>query len=202
MALDATTITREALDLLRQQGLAGVTFRNLTTRLGVKAPAIYWRFADKQQLLDAMAEAILREHFADLAPYPGGQPWQDWLTALLHRLRSALLAYPDGGRVVTGARPPAAPTLARIAEYALGALVAEGLDLPAAANVVFTAIHFTFGRVIEEQESPDAAGMDPQTAAEFARDFPTITRALTQALADGRTRDDLYDAGLSLIISR
>lgn len=200
MTLDATTIVREALELLRQDGLPGVTFRNLTTRLGVKAPAIYWRFKDKQQLLEAMAEEILREQFADLAPVSPSEPWQSWLTELLRRLRQALLAYPDGARVVTGARPSGTPTLARIGEHALRGVEEAGLDLTDAANVVFTAFHYTFGHVIEEQDSAGADQMDGKDTERFAQQYPTIARALTGARRAGTTRGDVYDAGLSLII--
>ncbi|GGU66138.1 TetR/AcrR family transcriptional regulator C-terminal domain-containing protein [Lentzea flava] len=200
MALDATTIVREALALLRHEGLPGVTFRNLTKRLGVKAPAIYWRFENKQQLLEAMAEAILRERFADLAPFSGAEPWQRWLVELLRRLRRALLAYPDGARVVVGARPLETPTLARIAECALHGAEQAGLDVQHAASVVFTALHYTFGHVIEEQDSAEADRMDGEAAERFAREFPTIARVLAGARTAGTTRDDVYDAGLALII--
>ncbi|WP_214327962.1 TetR/AcrR family transcriptional regulator C-terminal domain-containing protein [Nonomuraea sediminis] len=198
--MDADTIVRQALTLLRQDGLAGVTFRKLTTSLQVKAPAIYWRFNDKQELLEAMAEAILQEQLADLTPLQSGQPWQPWLAGVLHRLRRALLTYPDGARVVTGARPTGTPTIARIAEYGLRALQDGGLTLPEAANVVFTSIHYTFGHAIEEQDSTGAHTMDDKTAEEFVRTYPTIARAMVEARSTGVTGDDIFDAGISLII--
>ncbi|MGP3959850.1 TetR/AcrR family transcriptional regulator C-terminal domain-containing protein [Nonomuraea sp. 3N208] len=198
--MDVETIVKQALTLLKQEGLTGVTFRRLTTSLQVKAPAIYWRFNDKQELLEAMAEAILQEQFAELTPLPLGQPWQPWLTAVLHRLRQALLAYPDGARVVAGARPPGTPTLARIAEHALRTLEDRGLPLAEAANVVFTSIHYTFGHVIEEQDSAGAHTMDSQTAKEFTQAFPTIARALAETRRTGLTPDDIFNAGVSLII--
>ncbi|WP_412544191.1 TetR/AcrR family transcriptional regulator C-terminal domain-containing protein [Longispora sp. K20-0274] len=199
MALDAETIVREALLLLRRDGLAGLTFRALTTRLGVKAPAIYWRFANKQELLEAVAEAILREQFDEPAPATD-RPWRDQLTATLHRLRTALLGYPDGARVVVGARPLGTPTLARIAEDALTTLDAAGVGPADAANIVFTAVHYTFGHVIEEQDSAGATEMDAETAARFVRDHPAIGRAM--AIGAGADRADIYAAGLALIIGR
>jgi TetR/AcrR family tetracycline transcriptional repressor len=199
VVVDAETIVKQALMLLKQEGLSGVTFRRLTTSLQVKAPAIYWRFSDKQELLEAVAEAILREQFAELTPLPPGRPWQPWLAGIFHRLRQALLAYPDGARVVAGARPPGTPTLARIAEQALRTLEDSGLTLTEAANVVFTGSHYTLGHVIEEQDSAGAGTMDAQTAQEFARDFPTIARALAEGHRTGLTPDDIFSAGISLI---
>ncbi|MEV0268026.1 TetR/AcrR family transcriptional regulator C-terminal domain-containing protein [Hamadaea sp. NPDC050747] len=200
MTLDTGKITDAALDLLREEGLDGVTFRKLTARLNVKAPAIYWRFAGKQELLEAMAEAILATHLAGLGPHDGREPWQDWFTDLLHRLRQAMLDYPDGARVVTGARPQGTPTLGLLAEHALSAAVTAGLDLADAAARVFTALHFTFGRAIEEQDSTGASIMDDTARAEFAAQFPTVARVLRHATEKSVTPRDAFDAGLQLIL--
>ncbi|MDF5751174.1 TetR/AcrR family transcriptional regulator C-terminal domain-containing protein [Spongiactinospora sp. TRM90649] len=193
--MDAETIVSEGLALLKREGLAGVTFRKLTAGLQVKAPAIYWRFQDKRELLDAMAEAMLQEEFGELEPMPPGQAWQPWLSEVLHRLRRAMLAYPDGARIVAGARPPNTPTLARIPEYGLRALEDSGLSLPAAATVVYTAVHYVFGHVIEEQDSAEA-----QPTEEFALAYPTVARVMHEGRRVGLTSDDVFDAGLSLII--
>jgi TetR/AcrR family tetracycline transcriptional repressor len=70
-----------------------------------------------------MAETILQEFFADLAPLqPGALFWQTWFAGILVRLRHAMLAYPDGARVIAGARPQQTLTLARIAEDSSKAL--------------------------------------------------------------------------------
>ncbi|WP_328395007.1 TetR/AcrR family transcriptional regulator C-terminal domain-containing protein [Nocardia sp. NBC_00416] len=193
--MDAETITGQGLALLKQHGLAGVTFRKLTADLQVKAPAIYWRFKDKRELLEAMAEAMLQQQFGELSPMPPGLDWRPWLREMLHCLRRAMLAYPDGARVVAGARPPNTPTLARIPEYGLRALEDSGLSLPQAATVIYTAVHYTFGHVIEEQDSVDA-----QPTAEFALAYPTVARTMHEGRHAGLTATDIFDAGLSLII--
>lgn len=193
--MDAETIVGAALARLKRDGLAGVTFRKLTADLEVKAPAIYWRFQDKRELLEAMAEAMLREEFGELEPMPPGQDWRPWFAELLRRLRRAMLAYPDGARIVAGARPPHTPTLARIPEYGLRALEQGGLPLTEAATVVFTATHYVFGHVIEEQDSTGAsAGED------FALAYPTVARVMREGARLGATADDAFDAGISLII--
>lgn len=193
--MDAERIVSQSMELLKQEGLAGVTFRKLTTSLHVTAPAIYWRFKDKRELLEAMAEAMLREEFGELAPMPPGQDWRPWLREMLRRLRRAMLAYPDGARVVAGARPPNTPTLARIPEYGLRALEDGGLSLPQAATVIYTAVHYTFGHVIEEQDSAEA-----QPTEEFELAYPTVARVMNEGRRVGLTATDVFDAGLSLII--
>ncbi|MDG6103274.1 TetR/AcrR family transcriptional regulator C-terminal domain-containing protein [Dactylosporangium aurantiacum] len=194
--MDAETIVSQGLALLKQDGLPGVTFRQLTTNLRVKAPAIYWRFKDKRELLEAMAEAMLRQELGDLAPMPAGQAGRPWLRSVLHRLRRAMLAYPDGARVVAGARPVRTPTLARIPEYGLRALEDGGLPLARAATIVYTAVHYTFGHVIEEQDSAGA-----EAAEEFAVAYPTVARVMHEGRRLGLTATDIFDAGLSLILA-
>jgi TetR/AcrR family tetracycline transcriptional repressor len=199
MALDAVTVVRAALELLRADGLQAVTFRKLTARLGVAAPAIYWRFANKQELLEAMAEQMLREQFGELRPPADGRAWRTWLSDTLHTLRKAMLAYPDGARVITGSRPLQTPTLGLIPEYALAA---ANLEPTEAATIVYTALHFTFGHVIEEQESTLRQQMDAETAARFAAGFPTVMRTIAAARHAGTSADEVYDACLSRIIDR
>ena len=61
MALDRQVILQQAFAVLNDSGLEGLTLRRLAGRLNVKAPAIYWHFKDKQDLLDEMATEVLRE---------------------------------------------------------------------------------------------------------------------------------------------
>lgn len=200
MALDTDTIVHAALELLRDEGLDGLTFRKLTARLDVKAPAIYWRFASKRELLEAMADTILAARLPDLAPYDGTGPWQDWFADLLHLLRLAMLDYPDGARVVIGARPQHAPTLGYLAEHGLAAAMASGVEVLDATTRVFTALHFTYGRAVEEQDSSGASRMEASEAAQFAARFPTVAGVLAQVQAKAVTPQDAFDAGIRLIL--
>ncbi len=192
-------VVAEALKLLKREGLEGITFRKLIARLHIKAPAIYWRFESKRDLLEAVAETILQRHFADLAPKPSGRAWQSWLKHILNRLRDALLAYPDGARLIAGARPHQTPTLTRIAEYSLSALE-ESVGLATAGAIVFTALHYTFGHVIEEQSSPSLEELAGPSAAPIVAGFPTIARLIAMSGKKGNPARATYNLGLDLII--
>jgi len=200
VAIDSQRILDAALDLLRVGGVEAVTVRALSARLGVQAPSIYWRFAGKRELFEAMAEAILAEQLAGLPAYDGAQPWATWWTDRLRALRAAMLAYPDGARVVTGARPLQVPTLGRLPEEALRAAEASGLELGEAALRVYTSLHYTFGHVIEEQDSAEAATMDDAARAGFAMRYPTVARLLASPAAAGGTADGVFAAGVALIL--
>src|SRR5215208_5187817 len=127
MALQRETIIAEAIRLLDEGGLDGVTLRKLAGRLHVRAPTLYWHITSKAELVNDMAEAIMRDECADLAPLPPGESWQAWLTAVARRLRKAITGHRDGARLIAGAHMSA--TMASLSEAAITALLAGGLSL-------------------------------------------------------------------------
>ena len=50
MALDRQRIITEAIGVLDENGLDGVTVRKLAQRLGVQAPTLYWHIRNKAEL--------------------------------------------------------------------------------------------------------------------------------------------------------
>ena len=69
-------IIDEAVRLLGDEGLEGVSLRRLAARLGVRAPSLYWHVPDKAALLAAMMERIFR---ACVESVPSQPHWQDWM---------------------------------------------------------------------------------------------------------------------------
>jgi TetR/AcrR family tetracycline transcriptional repressor len=70
-----------------------------------------------------------------VAPEPD-ERWQDWLTGLSQRLRRALLAHPDGARVISASQ--LSLKMAAISELAMSTLVACGLPQHQARLLVLT----------------------------------------------------------------
>lgn len=197
MALTRTLIVSEALDLLDDRGLNGVTLRVLAKRLGVRAPTLYWHVRDKAELIDALGEAILAESLTDL-PDPADMAWNDWLVEAGSRFRLALLSHRDGARVVAGSQ--SSPTLAAFSERAMALLVEHGVSLRNARLLVLLVERFTLGLVLEEQSEPH---IDPTLEpAVIATQYPTLTAATTDYFADGNTLDDLYRDSIRLITHR
>ncbi|QPA32579.1 TetR family transcriptional regulator [Thermaerobacillus caldiproteolyticus] len=198
MALRKEQIIEEALQLLNESGLEGVTLRKLAKRLGVQAPALYWHFNNKAALVNEMAEAILQTEFADLQPRGDGDPWQEWLIHTLNRLRKAMLSYTDGGRVVAGAH--LSLTMAKISEVAIHSLHSAGVSLRKSRLIVLTATHYTFGYVIEEQTPLSPEGLKHFDLEKFKKDHPTMVAGIEEYFTSGRTVDDLFNDGLRIIV--
>lgn len=201
MALDRQRIVAEAVALLDANGLENVTLRKLAQRLGVQAPTLYWHIPNKAALVTAIAEAILEQQFPELLPPEADEPWQDWLIGLGQRLRRAMLAHPDGARVISASQ--LSLKMAAISELAMSTLVSRGVPLRQARLMVLTVERFTIGHVLEEQAPrPDEVALTGFDLATFSERHPTVIAGITEYFEDGRTVDDLFRECLELIVKR
>ena len=199
MTLDRQRIVAEAVALLDAEGLDGVTTRKLAARLGVQSPTLYWHLPNKAALVTAIADAILDQQFSDMSPPEPDQHWRDWITGLAERLRRALLAHPDGARVISASQ--LSLQMAAISELAMSTLVARGIPLRQARVIVLTVERFTVGHVLEEQAPrPDADGLKNFDMATFAKQHPTVVAAVAEYFQPGRTVDDLFSECLDVVI--
>jgi TetR/AcrR family transcriptional regulator, tetracycline repressor protein len=200
MALYKQQIIAEAIKLLDQEGIEGVTLRPLADRLGVQAPALYWHVKNKSDLLDEMAEAILLEQFAEIHPRVADQSWQEWLTAMARRLREAMLAHREGARVVAGAHLQPAVTLARLTEASLQSLCSAGIELRHAWTITNTVIQFTFGHVIEEQAAPSVEEVRRYSLSTLRDTYPLLAAATAAITTMSQPGEDGFNEGLRLIL--
>lgn len=199
MALDKQRIVTEAIALLDADGLDGVTLRKLAARLGVRQPTLYWHLPNKAALITAIADAILERQFPGMAPPKPEERWQDWLIGLAERLRRALLAHPDGARLISASQ--LSLRMAAISELAISTLVARGIRLRQARLIVLTVEHFTVGHVLEEQAGPpDPDATQGFDMAAFANAYPTVVAGITEYFQHDRTVDDLFRDCLGVII--
>ncbi len=201
MALDRQRIVDEAVALLDAEGLDGVTTRKLAARLGVQSPTLYWHLPNKAALLTALAEAVLEQEFPDLTPPDPEEPWPGWLGGLAVRLRRALLAHPDGARILSSAQ--LCQKMAAISELAMSTLVARGLPLRRARVIVLTVERFTVGHVLEEQAprpAADDAAMKDFDLTAFTERHPTLVAGIADYFQADRTVDDLFRECLDVVI--
>lgn len=197
MQLDREIIVRAALQVLDRIGLDRLSLRRLGEALSVKAPALYWHFKNKRELIETMADTILRDEFPDEPGAPGGDDWKDWVKRRFRRLRAAMLSHREGARVVAGASFGSAPTLARFVDETLSGLVRFGLPVLLARDIEKTCVSFTFGHVIEEQAGPeDLPGAIPW----LSKHYPAIASAVAALAASDRGKDEDFEIGLDLVL--
>lgn len=195
-------IIAAALELLDEVGLDDLSLRKLAMKLDLKAPALYWHFKNKRELIDYMAEAIIYSKFANLLEPKENQSWQDWIKAVAHDYRDAMLSYRDGGMVMVGVNPRRAKTYAKLSAHTLNVLCDHyDLDIVTAGNLTVAVFLFTSGSVIEEQNSPSIEEIQETGPAAMEYLVPKVKNELIEAMKRHVKEQEYFDSVLDLIIS-
>lgn len=141
--LNRDSIIDAAVSILDDYGLSDMTMRRVARQLDVAPGALYWHFANKQELIDATARRILAPL---LAPAEGGVDKRAPLSVAetCARLRALLIGTRDGAEVVSAALSN--PEL----RADLEALMSAATESPDATGS-FTLLHFVVGAVLAEQ---------------------------------------------------
>jgi TetR/AcrR family transcriptional regulator, tetracycline repressor protein len=150
-------VVEAATTLLDSYGIADLTMRRLARELDVSPGALYWHFANKQQLLGAVADRILQS----VDDVPAG--WRDRVTGICGRLRDALLSHTDGAELVSasfaaGQSKAMAQLLARLTD----ATIEAGVDGAHAELAARSVVYYVLGFTADEQSRLqwDAAGAE------------------------------------------
>jgi AcrR family transcriptional regulator len=210
-------ITREllldaAMQILDAEGLDALTMRRLGREVGAVAAMVYRFFADKEELVEALADRVFaqarqRGPITDVAP-PGAviAGWADQLHAVAHGIRRALLAHPA---LVPAAvrRPPRQDATLHGIDAGLGLLLSAGLDPESAAKGYQAVLFYTLGFAALEAPfaaAPDGGAQDQaDTHAVLAalprEDYPHIAATIAHLYGPDLTAQ--FDHGLRLLIT-
>jgi TetR/AcrR family tetracycline transcriptional repressor len=195
-----------ALELLAEGGLEAVSFRRIAARLGVSAPTLYWHVDSKRQLMDLMAEELVRRAGRTHAGPEPGQPWWEWLRADAQQMFSALIATRDAHRVLAGNRP--SPEEFAGIERALGVLVDAGMTPGEAQQTLFAIGAYVIGSATEWQAEAERNAVQPlpdpadeelnRLRAAVLADQPLLLAALDELLH--RPHSAAFEYGLDLLV--
>lgn len=101
-ALTIDRIADEALALLDEVGLDGLSTRKLAAALGMQGPSLYHHFQNKAELLGHMTARILSKA---LIPLDRDVEWDVWLRTLAHATRAMTMEYRDGAMLYASSNP-------------------------------------------------------------------------------------------------
>lgn len=157
MQLHKRDVVAKAAAILDDHGIADLTMRRLARELDVTPGALYWHFANKQELLGAVADHVLAgvdDVSAD---------WRVRTAAICGQLRDALLSHTDGAELVSASFAAGqSEAMAQIHAWLADAAVAAGVDAGHAALAARTVLYYVLGFTADEQSRLqwDAAGAD------------------------------------------
>lgn len=196
LPLSRERIISAAIALVDEHGLGALSMRKLGAALGVEAMSLYNHVENKEDVLDGMLDAVLRE-----IPLPDPQlPWEERLRALARSFRRAGHDHPgvlplfgsQAIRSVEGFRP---------LECAYGILRSAGLGPADAFDGFIFASSFVFGYALTEvggiREVADSRTLDLATVDATER----AQLAEMGAAFSASDPDTQFERGLDLVIA-
>lgn len=164
-------IVRAALRVSEDIGVDQVSVHKVGAGLGVTGMSLYHHVADKAELLDLMADAILSEISV---PDLDDHDWEQSLTRLAHAFRDGLLRYPRTAPLVLTRRLNA-PSALPLVDAALGAIRSAGFGPTEAVQVLRVTIAFLLGTMMREiGMGPGSAEAAPDTDPDGIPPLPHV----------------------------
>ncbi|MFF7364467.1 TetR/AcrR family transcriptional regulator C-terminal domain-containing protein [Streptomyces sp. NPDC008125] len=193
--LSRERIVEAAGALVDAEGLDAVSTRRLAAELGVSGPSLYNHFRNKDEILDAVADAVSAQ--VDLSMFEADDPrdWQRSLHDWAVSYRAALSAHPHIVPVLAQG-PGRRPAGLRVADAVFGAMVEAGWPRAQATYIGALMRYFVTGSAL----GSFARGfVDDETAYDPA-DYPHLGQA--HLLADRRQQVDerAFETGLRALL--
>jgi len=189
LPLTRTRVLREAVALADEGGIEGLTMRRLGQRLGVEAMSLYNHVANKDDLLDGMADLVS----ADFAVPAPGDEWREALRRAATSAHDVLVRHPWAGTLLESRANPGPARLAYL-DGVIGALVAAGFPIQSAYHAFLTLDSYIYGFTLQEVSAPAAPERVAESAQAFVAGLPDGEYPHLVAMAE-LVMDPAYDPG-------
>ncbi|MDI2130657.1 TetR/AcrR family transcriptional regulator C-terminal domain-containing protein [Yinghuangia seranimata] len=182
--LNRDRVLRAAVALADASGIDGLSMRSLAQELGVVPMALYKHVANKDELLDGIADIVVGEFAAPV----GGTDWQADVRAQILAARGALLRHPWAARVIE-TRTQLTPGALAYLDALIGTFRAGGLS----ADLTHHAMHALGSRVWGFTQEllpapPEVEGAQREAALrEMAARYPHIAEIAAAAAHEDDT---------------
>lgn len=184
-------IITEAMALIDELGLAGLTTRKLATRLGVSGPSLYNHFANMDELADAAVDVMLQK--VDVSIFRS----TNWRTALPIWARNywqVLHHHPN--LVPLMARGPAnRPAQLRLADAFYGSLIDGGWPKRQATEVAIAVRNYISGSALGLY----SAGFEAEPG-HYGDAYPHLAQAHRLPEHQSELQAAAFDRGLSCML--
>jgi AcrR family transcriptional regulator len=190
--LTQTRIVEVATAIIDAEGLEALSTRRLAAELAVRAPSLYNHFRTKEEILDAVGDAIIAG--VDISMF-GRLDWPEALRTWARGYRAALAAHPH--IVPFLARGPGRrPAALAQADAVYGALVDAGWPPSQATRIGALMRYLVTGSTL----GSFAQGF-VDDAAFYAERYPHLTDAHRLREHSQRVDDGAFDLGLDTLIT-
>ncbi len=204
--LSRAAIVTRALDIADTEGLDAITVRRISREFGVTPMALYWHVKDKDELLEAMGDALFEGTDVALDP---ALAWHEQLRALVTSLVEGLRRHP-GAVQLAFMRVLANDAGRQLSEHVFDVLRGAGFDVRQTADIGVYALRMAVmfidgepGREIGPTEQEREAVLDAKRAALRALPIEQYPRLheMTEAMFDCDDQDDYYRFGIDTFLA-
>jgi AcrR family transcriptional regulator len=195
--LTPDAIVAVARQIASGEGFSAVSTRRIAQQFGVTATALYYHFANKQALLDRLAETLMNE----VDPPTHDLPWQQQLRGFVLAVQTKMFAFPGLNSHLV--RYTASPGALRWTDTIMTILMKAGFDGEPLWRAFAMLIFFVNPRTLMEK-LPNETELHSQTLLrQSLLDGPERYPALAHAVAiEHRIRfDSYYEIALDGIIA-
>src|SRR5215472_2825339 len=123
-SLTPELIVKESLRLLDEGGVDGFSLPKLGRALGADPTAVYRHFPSKDDLVLAIADLLIEDAMAGLAPHAC---WVDTVTDIVKRIRRTYCDHPAAASLAA-CRTTQRPAEMKIADTLIGAILDAGFE--------------------------------------------------------------------------
>jgi AcrR family transcriptional regulator len=178
--------------LVDAEGLDAVSVRRLATELGVAGPSLYNHFATKNEILDAVADAVVAQ--VDVSFFATHE-WPEALRLWAHSYHAVLCAHPNIVPVLAQG-PGRRPAALAMADTVYGGLIAAGWPPARATHIGALMRYLVTGSAL----GSFALGFDEDPQV-YAERYPHLREA--HLLAEHRRSVDegAFALGLETVIT-
>lgn len=193
--LSRDRIVEAAGALVDAEGLGAVSTRRLAAALGVSGPSLYNHFRTKDEILDAVADAVSAR--VDLSMFePGaGRDWREALHDWAHSYRDALSDHPNIVPVLARG-PGRRPAGLRVADAVFGAMTEAGWPPAQATRIGALMRYFILGSAV----GSFAGGFVDDEAAYDPSDYPHLGQAHLLAERRREVDEGAFETGLAALL--
>lgn len=204
-SLNPAAVVERALAIVDAQGLDALTVRKVADAFNVTPMALYWHFANKEALLDAVGDAVvsgLRPPAADLA-------LEDYLREAMTSLVDVMRAHPSATPLVPQRLMIAEPGR-DLTESVLDKLITAGFSVDRSAAIAHYALMIAMTLVsgepgaettIKPDERDDALAAKLAFLQSLPDDRYPRLRAAAPAMVDCGNSDDYYSVGIDIFVA-
>jgi AcrR family transcriptional regulator len=194
-------VLQTALRFADEGGLAALSMRRLGQELGVEAMALYYHFANKDEVLDGIVDLV----FAEIELPPAGGDWRAAMRQRAIATRDALLRHRWAIGLMESRRNPG-PANLRHHDAVIGSLRAAGFSMAMAAHAYSLLDSYIYGFALTKMNLPFETGSVAEAAQTmlepFAVDaYPNLVAFITEhAMRPGYDYGNEFEYGLDVIL--